>query len=73
LVLYTDGVTEARDAAGKQFDESGIRATLTGAAGRSAQATADAIEEAVAHHLGDRHAGDRRGTGDDLAVLVLSC
>ncbi|SDX82952.1 PAS domain S-box-containing protein [Modestobacter sp. DSM 44400] len=68
LVLYTDGITEARDAAGVQFDETGICATLTAAAGLSAQATADAIDEAVA-----RHRGDRRGAGDDLAVLVLAC
>lgn len=68
LVLYTDGVTEARDDAGVQFDESGLCAVLTGGAGRSAQATAEAIEQAVA-----RHRGHRRGAGDDLAVLVLSC
>jgi PAS domain S-box-containing protein len=68
LVLYTDGVTEARDAAGVQFDETGLCAALTGAAGLSAQATADAIEEAVT-----RHHGHRRGGGDDLAVLVLAC
>jgi sigma-B regulation protein RsbU (phosphoserine phosphatase) len=68
LVLYTDGVTEARDTAGVQFDEAGLCAALTGAAGLSAQSTAEAIEEAVA-----RHRGHRCGAADDLAVLVLSC
>lgn len=68
LVLYTDGVTEARDAAGVQFEDTGLCAALGAAAGRSAQETAEAIEAAVA-----RHRGPGRGAGDDLAVLVLGC
>jgi PAS domain S-box-containing protein len=67
LVLYTDGVTEARDRAGAQFDEAGLRSVLSRAGDLSAQETAQAIQQAVARHRGRPHGGD------DLAVLVLSC
>lgn len=67
LLLYTDGITEARDADGEQFGE---------------QRLADALTEAP-HRPGARHAIDavigavRTFTGgqdidDDQAVLVLT-
>ncbi|MCU1603782.1 MAG: Protein serine phosphatase with sensor(S) [Modestobacter sp.] len=67
LVLYTDGVTEARNRAGAQFGEAGLSSVLTGAADLSAQETAEAVQQAVAQHRGRPHGGD------DLAVLVLGC
>ena len=68
LVLYTDGVTEARDVTGAQFDETGLLQLLAGGPLGSAEATVDAVEAAVDHH--------RRGSPherDDLAVLALQC
>ncbi len=62
VVLYTDGAIEARRA-GVMFGEERLMETVAaGPAG--AQDLADAIEEAVVHHVG--------GTmTDDLAVLVV--
>ena len=63
LVLYTDGVTEARRA-GEMFGEERLRGLVGRHAGRSADDIAEAIESAVvAFHGGE--------LGDDLAVLVL--
>ena len=66
LVLYTDGVTEARDDAGVQFGEDGLRRVLT-AGCRDAEATVGAITAAVEEQL--RHS---RYEADDLAVLALA-
>jgi serine phosphatase RsbU (regulator of sigma subunit) len=67
LVLYTDGVTEARDDAGAQFGEDRLRRVLedlpSGDAGRAVDAVAAAVEEQL---LGSRH------EADDLAVLSLA-
>ncbi len=65
LVLFTDGVTEARDASGQQFGEEAL-ADLLAAAGGSAEATAQAVHAAVDRQL----AGSSR-PADDLAVLVI--
>ena len=63
LVLYTDGVTEARRG-GVMFGEDRLQGLLSGLAGRPADEIARGVEEAVvAHHGGP--------LGDDLAVLVL--
>ena len=63
MVLYTDGVTEARHA-GEFFDDERLLAAIAGAAGMGAQAVADHI---VAAALDFQH-GDAR---DDLAVVVI--
>jgi sigma-B regulation protein RsbU (phosphoserine phosphatase) len=67
LVLYTDGVTEARDDAGRQFGENGLSGVLEGVpcgdADRVVAAVAAAVEEQL---LGSRH------EADDLAVLALA-
>jgi sigma-B regulation protein RsbU (phosphoserine phosphatase) len=68
LVLYTDGVTEARDDAGVQFDEEGLLRVLTGTDGLTAAETVTAVTAAVETHL----RGSRHGV-DDLAVLALRC
>jgi phosphoserine phosphatase RsbU/P len=68
LVLYTDGVTEARDDAGTQFEEAGLRAVLAGSDCRTAAGTVAAVHSAVEAHLQE----SRHGV-DDLAVLALRC
>jgi serine phosphatase RsbU (regulator of sigma subunit) len=66
LVLYTDGVTEARDDAGVQFGEDGLRRVLARGCG-DAEATVEAIAAAVEERL-----RDSRYEADDLAVLALA-
>lgn len=62
VVLYTDGVTEARR--GRDlFGERRLLATLEGLAGRSAEAIAAGLEAAVAEF--------RTSAKDDTAILVL--
>jgi serine phosphatase RsbU (regulator of sigma subunit) len=63
VVLYTDGVTEARYQ-GEFFDDERLLAAIEAAAGGDAQQIADAI---VAAALGFQH-GDAR---DDIAVVVI--
>ncbi|SNS30075.1 PAS domain S-box-containing protein [Geodermatophilus pulveris] len=66
VVLYTDGVTEARDDAGRQFGEDGLLQVL-GTAARGAEATVEAVTAAVEERLrGSRY------QADDLAVLALA-
>ena len=63
LVLFTDGVTEARRG-GEMFGEARLRELLSRRAGRSAEEIAEALESAVvAFHGGP--------LDDDLAVMVL--
>jgi phosphoserine phosphatase RsbU/P len=66
MVLYTDGVTEARDDTGEQFGEDGLLKVLAEGC-RSAETTVEAITVAVEHRL--RHS---RYEADDLAVLALA-
>jgi PAS domain S-box-containing protein len=68
LVLYTDGVTEARDDGGVQFGEDGLIAVLRETAGLSADGTVAAVAAAVETQL----RGSRYGA-DDQAVLALGC
>ena len=68
LVLYTDGVTEARDDAGRQFGEAGLAVVLRETAGLSADVTVAAVSAAVERQL----RGSRYGA-DDQAVLALGC
>ena len=63
LVLYTDGVTEARNAAGEQFGQDRLVALLATCAGRSAAGIARRIELATMAHSPTM--------SDDLAVVVL--
>jgi phosphoserine phosphatase RsbU/P len=68
LVLCTDGVTEARDGHGAQFDEAGLLRVLRETNGQDVEATVQAVQTAVDRHLvGSRH------ERDDLAVLGLQC
>jgi sigma-B regulation protein RsbU (phosphoserine phosphatase) len=62
LVLYTDGVTEARGVDGL-FGEERLVEVLGAATGGSAEEIASALEAAVGAH--------RRSGTDDLAILVV--
>ena len=64
LVLYTDGVTDARGAGGEHFGEQRLVNAVAGAAGGDADAIAEAVHAAVAAH----QQGPPR---DDRAILVL--
>jgi phosphoserine phosphatase RsbU/P len=64
LVLYTDGVVDARDASGDRFGEERLSAAVDAAAGGSAEEVASAIDLAVARFEPDRQR-------DDRAILVL--
>jgi PAS domain S-box-containing protein len=63
LVLYTDGVTEARRGR-DQFGDERLRETLEACHGQSAAHIADAIEAAVLEFAGPE-------PSDDIAILVL--
>jgi sigma-B regulation protein RsbU (phosphoserine phosphatase) len=67
LMLYTDGVTEARDDAGAQFGEEGLCQVLAGLAPADPELAVAAVAAAVEEQLiGSRH------EADDLAVLALT-
>ena len=68
LVLYTDGVTEARDATGAQFDEAGLFHVLECSPSSSAEGIVAAVQAAV-----DRHRHGSVHERDDMAVLAVRC
>ncbi|GAB1639859.1 PP2C family protein-serine/threonine phosphatase [Krasilnikovia sp. MM14-A1259] len=63
-VLYTDGVTEAREPAGEMFGPDRLAALLTGHADAPAAVVAERIEQRVVDWLAGAH-------HDDIAVLVV--
>jgi serine phosphatase RsbU (regulator of sigma subunit) len=71
LVIYTDGLTEAQNAAGEYFGEAGLRASLKTILQKT---TCESPEsgEVLAALLGDIHrfVGDRP-LADDLTMVVL--
>ncbi|SFO02436.1 PAS domain S-box-containing protein [Geodermatophilus obscurus] len=67
LVLYTDGVTEARDDSGVQLGEDGLVALLDRPGADSAEQIVELISTGVEKRL--RHS---RFEADDLAVLALT-
>ena len=68
LVLFTDGVTEARDHHGTQFGDSGLATVLQESGHRGPEATVQALEDAVERHvLASTHGRD------DMAVLAIGC
>ena len=65
LVFYTDGVTEAFNAAGVLYGESQLLAELSGQPGRTAAETTEALLRSVRAHAGGHP------QSDDIAVLAL--
>lgn len=64
IVLYTDGIIEARNPEGELFGLGALRDLLAAGAGRTADGLARRIELAVVDHRGTQ-------SGDDLAVVVV--
>jgi serine phosphatase RsbU (regulator of sigma subunit) len=65
LLLHSDGLSEARDADGREFGDGRILATLSRMPGRSAADVAAALSGEVLAFLG------RRPVGDDVSIAVL--
>jgi serine phosphatase RsbU (regulator of sigma subunit) len=65
LVMYTDGVTEARDDAGRMFEHEALEACIAQAEGDSAESLRDRILERILAHAGE-------GTQDDDLTLVVA-
>ncbi|HYN10775.1 MAG TPA: PP2C family protein-serine/threonine phosphatase [Vicinamibacterales bacterium] len=65
LVLFSDGITEAENAAGRAFDEAGLEAVIATHADHDPEAVGRAILKAV-----ETYTADARLT-DDLTALVL--
>jgi serine phosphatase RsbU (regulator of sigma subunit) len=65
LVMYTDGVTEARDDAGRMFEHEALEVCIAETEGDSAESIRDRILEQISAHAGD-------GTQDDDLTLVVA-
>lgn len=63
MVLYTDGVVEARGATGELFGDDRLARVLASASGRSAEGIARRVEREVLDHRGPR-------SDDDVAIVV---
>jgi serine phosphatase RsbU (regulator of sigma subunit) len=72
LLLYTDGITEARNSEHEQFGEERLARILSQDPGEvpSAQQVIDVVTAAV--RAFDGSTGTGTGTGDDQAILVLT-
>jgi serine phosphatase RsbU (regulator of sigma subunit) len=64
IVLYTDGVIEARSPDGDEYGQDRLEDLLARGAGRTADGIARRVELAVIDHQAER-------TLDDVAILVL--
>ena len=65
LVLYTDGVTEAMDAANEEFGMERLQAVFTGGAPQSAEAANEAVFAAVREFV------NGAPQSDDITCLTL--
>src|SRR5207245_8958321 len=65
LAVYSDGVTEAENAAGKPFDEDGLEKALRSSRTQSITAMGASIVRTVEHHSADTR------LADDLTILLL--
>jgi sigma-B regulation protein RsbU (phosphoserine phosphatase) len=64
LVLYSDGITEARNVEDEEFGDDRLAAILRGCAKASPRQIMDSILEAVSRHCG------RKNQDDDITVVV---
>lgn len=64
IILYTDGITEARNAAGEFWSESGLIDCVKNADKRDAESISRAVVESARRYSNDQ-------LDDDLTVLVL--
>ena len=60
VLFYTDGVTDARDAAGERFEEERLFAAVESARGGTAQEVVDAVAGAVDRFQGPHEPARRR-------------
>jgi sigma-B regulation protein RsbU (phosphoserine phosphatase) len=67
VVMYSDGVGEAFDAAGESVELDDPIARLARAAGRSAAGMTSGLREPVRRHVGSHP------QSDDIAILALAC
>ncbi len=67
LLLYTDGLTEAQDAAGQLYSERRVSTALESAPADDAKAVVDACFDAVGRFVGDAE------QADDITVLAIRC
>ena len=65
MLFYTDGVTDARDAAGERFEEQRLFAAVESARGGTAQDVVDAVAGAV-----DRFQGPTE-PADDVTIVAI--
>jgi sigma-B regulation protein RsbU (phosphoserine phosphatase) len=65
VAIYSDGVTEAENASGRPFDESGLETTLTANRSLALAALGASVVRAV-----EQHSVDTR-LADDLTILLL--
>jgi sigma-B regulation protein RsbU (phosphoserine phosphatase) len=65
VVFYTDGVTEAFNAAGELYGESKLLEELALQSGQTAAATTDALLSSVRAHAGEHP------QSDDITILAL--
>lgn len=63
LLLYTDGVIEARSSTGEFFGEERLKSFLKSCTNSDAASTAGRLRESVLEHKG--------GPGDDVAILAM--
>jgi serine phosphatase RsbU (regulator of sigma subunit)/CHASE3 domain sensor protein len=66
LVVYTDGITEARSASGEEFGEERLAATLTAASGHDVDRIANQVLDAV-------HTFGAGRLGDDVTLVLANC
>jgi sigma-B regulation protein RsbU (phosphoserine phosphatase) len=65
LAIYSDGITEAENPAGRPFDEQGLESALVANREQSVSAIGAAIVRAVEQHTADTR------LADDLTILLL--
>jgi sigma-B regulation protein RsbU (phosphoserine phosphatase) len=66
LVIYSDGVTDARDVQGKTFEMDGLLNSLRGKAGRPAKEIQDALLGDLSEFVGNAQ------PFDDITIITIT-